>query len=202
MEKERGSLERKFFPTSEAAPFLALLLGTCKGCFWKWTWQILFSSTPQKSEGSILPIVSRFLNCILFLLRFNYCSTSTPLMLSWAWQKGQGCFFHQLSLFCDAEFLECAGLFFVQIGVAFFCLCLCWGQNSQHHTFSLECNWNMWPLRRNLTQISSAPPVWDFDLVKSFCSNFCPLELLKAISVIAHKLAGCCWNADFLKRTR
>ena len=99
MGKERGSLERKFFPTSEAAPSLALLLETCKGCFKKWNWQILFSSTPQKSEGSILPIMSRFLNCILCLLRPNDCSTSTPLMLSWAWQKGQGCFFLQLSLF-------------------------------------------------------------------------------------------------------
>ena len=32
-------------------------------------------------------------------LRSNDCSTSTPLMFSWAWQKGQGCFFLQLSIF-------------------------------------------------------------------------------------------------------
>ena len=29
-----------------------------------------------------------------------------------------------------------------------------------------------------------------------------PLKLLKATSVIAHKLAGCCWNIEFLKRTQ
>ena len=172
----------------------------------KWNWQILFLRTPQKSERNILLVASRFLNCILFLF---YALTIVQLLRHWCSvgldRRVRVVFSSNFPFFCEAEFVECAGLsasLFVQIGGACFCLCLCWGQNSQHHTFSFGCNWNMWPLRRNLTQISSAPPVWDFDLVKSFCSNFCPLELLKAISVIAHKLAGCCWNADFLKRTR
>ena len=99
MEKERGNLERNFFSHHRGCTFLGPPFGNMQGMFLKVKLtNSIFKHSP-KDRGKHLLIVSRFINCISFLLRSNDCSTSTPLMLSWAWQKGQGCFFLQLSLF-------------------------------------------------------------------------------------------------------
>ena len=57
------------------------------------------SSKEKGREGNHLANCLKSQLHFVSFLRSNDCSTSTPLMFSWAWQKGQGCFFLQLSFF-------------------------------------------------------------------------------------------------------
>ena len=94
-----GEFRKELFSHLRSCTFLGPPFGNMQGMFLKVKLtNSIFKHSP-KDRGKHLLIVSRFINCISFLLRSNDCSTSTPLMLSWAWQKGQGCFFLQLSLF-------------------------------------------------------------------------------------------------------
>ena len=105
-----GEFRKEIFFHLRGCTFLGPHFENMQGMFLKVNLtNYVFKHSP-KEQGNILLIFSRLLNCILFLLRSDDCSTSAPLMFSGAWQKGQGCFFLQLSFFCEAEFLECAGL--------------------------------------------------------------------------------------------
>ena len=101
-----GEFRKEIFFHLRGCTFLGPHFENMQGMFLKVNLtNYVFKHSP-KEQGNILLIFSRLLNCILFLLRSDDCSTSAPLMFSGAWQKGQGCFFLQLSLFLWGQVLR------------------------------------------------------------------------------------------------
>ena len=79
-----GEFRKEIFFHLSGCTFLGPPFGNMQGMFLKVKLtNSIFKHSP-KDRGKHLLIVSRFINCISFLLRSNDCSTSTPLMLSWA----------------------------------------------------------------------------------------------------------------------